>query len=200
MNFLKKITCALVLILSQIGNAQNVDQNSTLSLNSGTLNNQFEYIIKNSNRYKDFKVVKTSWLNTLKSHVLDSIKVVKNDLLTSNNLIKSQSNDIASLNTELQSTKDNLLKVEAEKSNMSLFGLQMSKTKYNCLMWAIIAILFVLLLIFIFKFKSSNTITNEAKLKLKDLEVEYEDHRRVALEREQKVRRQLQDEINKSKS
>jgi len=32
------------------------------------------------------------------------------------------------------------------------------------------------------------------------LELEFEEHRRNALEREQKVRRQLQDEINKQKS
>jgi hypothetical protein len=42
-------------------------------------------------------------------------------------------------------------------------------------------------------------VTKEAKRKLEDIETEFEDHRRIALEREQKVRRQLQDEINKNK-
>jgi len=40
-------------------------------------------------------------------------------------------------------------------------------------------------------------LTQEAKAKLDDLEAEYEDHRRKALEREQRISRQLQDEINK---
>ena len=43
------------------------------------------------------------------------------------------------------------------------------------------------------------SVTKAAKKSLEDTELEFEEHRRVALEREQKVRRQLQDEINKQK-
>ncbi|MGB5377401.1 MAG: tRNA (guanine-N1)-methyltransferase, partial [Muriicola sp.] len=57
--------------------------------------------------------------------------------------------------------------------------------------------LFMLLLLFVFKFRQSNVLTQEAKSNLADLESEYEDHRRRALEREQRISRQLQDEINK---
>jgi len=57
-----------------------------------------------------------------------------------------------------------------------------------------------LLLFFIYKFKGSNSSTRDAKHKLGEVESEYEEHRRNALEREQKVRRQLQDELNKQKS
>jgi hypothetical protein len=67
-------------------------------------------------------------------------------------------------------------------------------------MWSIIAGLFAFLLLFIYKFKGSNSSTREAKLRLDEVETEFEDHRRNALEREQKVRRQLQDELNKHKS
>jgi hypothetical protein len=76
----------------------------------------------------------------------------------------------------------------------------MGKTNYNILMWSIIAALLSLLLFFIYKFKNSNALTREAKLKLDEVETEFEEHRRTALEREQKVRRQLQDELNKNKA
>jgi hypothetical protein len=82
---------------------------------------------------------------------------------------------------------------------MSLFGLQMSKTGYNMLMWSVIGALLALLILFIYKFNNSNVVTKEAKLALSEMEEEFEEHRKVALEREQKVRRQLQDEINKQK-
>ena len=55
------------------------------------------------------------------------------------------------------------------------------------------------MIIFIYRFKNSNTVTKSAKKSLAEIEEEYEDHRRNALEREQKVRRQLQDELNKQK-
>jgi hypothetical protein len=82
---------------------------------------------------------------------------------------------------------------------MALFGMQMSKGGYNALMWTIIAALFALLLLFIYKFKNSNSVTKQAKKVLLETEEEYEEYRRNALEREQKVRRQLQDELNKQK-
>jgi hypothetical protein len=57
----------------------------------------------------------------------------------------------------------------------------------------------LLLLLFVFRFRQSNVLTQEAKTKLADLEAEYEEHRRKSLEREQRISRQLQDEINKYK-
>ncbi|MBD3661274.1 MAG: tRNA (guanine-N1)-methyltransferase, partial [Arenibacter algicola] len=59
--------------------------------------------------------------------------------------------------------------------------------------------LLMFLIFFIYKIRNSNNSTQEAKSTLAEEETEYEDHRRRALEREQKISRQLQDEINKHK-
>ena len=53
---------------------------------------------------------------------------------------------------------------------------------------------------FIFKFSKSNVLTKEAKSNLIEVEQEFEQHRKKTLEREQKLRRQLQDEINKQRN
>ena len=66
-------------------------------------------------------------------------------------------------------------------------------------MFSIIGALIVFLAIFIGRFKQSNSITKDIKNRLKETEEEFDNHRKVALEREQKVRRQLQDELNKQK-
>jgi len=65
------------------------------------------------------------------------------------------------------------------------------------MMWSIIGILLSGLLLFIFRFKNSNTLTRQAKIKLDELELDFEDYKRKALEKEQKLGRQLQDERNK---
>lgn len=82
---------------------------------------------------------------------------------------------------------------------MSLLGLEMSKIWYHILIFTIIFSLLALLLLFIYKFRHSNTVTINAVKALKDTEEAFENHRKTALEREQKVRRQLLDEINKQK-
>ena len=75
----------------------------------------------------------------------------------------------------------------------------MSKPTYKLIVWSFVGVLIVLLSFFIFKFKNSNVLTLEAKKALAEMEEEFENHRRRALEREQKVMRKLQDEINKQR-
>lgn len=192
------VTLALFCLVTT--NAQDItDQEEKLSLNEGTIDSQFEYVIRRSNNYQEFKVVKKNWLYDLKAHTLDSLNAIQKELSDSQATINSQSNEISQLKSDLTTTKTTLENTKKEKNSMALFGIQMSKGGYNALMWTIIAALLIFLFIFIFKFKNSNTITKQAKKALLETEEEYEEYRRNSLEREQKVRRQLQDEINKQK-
>lgn len=77
--------------------------------------------------------------------------------------------------------------------------MQLSKTGYNSILWTIIAALTALLAFFISKFKRSNAITIEAKKNKAEIEKEYDEHKQRSLEREQLLRRELQDELNKQK-
>ena len=121
-------------------------------------------------------------------------------MLDTQTVVLNQSKEITDLKTNLTNTLSDLEKTDSEKNNMSLFGMHMSKTGYNILMWTIIAGLLALLLFFVYKFNNSNAVTRDAKYALSEMEEEFEEHRKTALEREQKVRRQLQDEINKQKA
>jgi len=175
-----------------------------LSLNNSTINNQFEYVLKKSGNFRGtsgqmYEAVKRSMLITLQAHTNDSLKTIRKDLADTQAIVNTQSKEITNLKANLTNTQSNLDNTNQEKNNMALFGMQMSKTSYNVLMWSIIAGLFALLLLFIYKFKNSNTITRAANTSLSETQEEFEEHRKTALEREQKVRRQLQDEINKQK-
>jgi len=131
---------------------------------------------------------------------LDSLKAVHQQLSNTKQIVANQSKEIDVLKTNLAETESTLTTTNLEKDSMSLFGIQMSKTGYNVLLWSIIGGLLAFLLFFIFKFKNSNTITRNAKRLLAETEEEFEEHRKRALEREQKVMRRLQDELNKQKA
>ncbi|WP_338730904.1 tRNA (guanine-N1)-methyltransferase [Mangrovimonas cancribranchiae] len=195
---MKSLTLSILFTVFSIALYAQEDDN--LSLSSGTIDNQFEYVIRKSNNYQQYKVVKKTWLYTLKAHTLDSLKALHENLAKTQTVIDNQSKEITKLNANLSNTQNTLNKTNEEKNNMALFGMQMSKSSYNTLMWSIIIGLLGFLLFFIYKFKNSNTITREAKKSLSEVEEEFEEHRKRALEREQKVRRQLQDEINKQKN
>ena len=196
------VTFSLTTINAQ-SNTNNTDDQ--YSLDAGTIDSQFEYVFRKSGNFKGtngqpYEAVKRAWLLKLKANVLDSLKTTYKNLEDSKNTVDGQVKEIADLKSQLGATQSTLDQTNTEKNNMSLLGMQTSKTNYNVIMWSIVAILFALLLFFVFKFKNSNALTRGAKLKLEEVESEFEEHRRVALEREQKVRRQLQDEINKNKA
>lgn len=169
------------------------------SLDGGTLETQFDYLYRRSSSYQEYKVVKKTSYQKIKSNVLDSMKVLKKDLSDTKKLVEVQGNEIKSLKEDLLTTNDNLTSVTKEKDNIKFLGIPMTKASYNTLLWTIIFSLVGLLLFFILKFRSSNSITTQAQGLLADTEKEFEAYKAKALEREQKVRRELQDELNKQK-
>ena len=194
-----KLAILLLFLLSISLSSAQVQTEEKLSLNKSTIDNQFEYVIRKSNRYQEYKVVKTTWLYALKAHTLDSLKAVKKQLADTKLLVDTQDKEIQVLKTNLTDTNSTLNQTNLEKDSMSLFGMLMSKTGYNVLLWSIIGGLLAFLLFFIYKFNNSNAVTKDAQLSLSETEEEFEEHRKRALEREQKVMRRLQDEINKQK-
>ncbi|WP_348771751.1 tRNA (guanine-N1)-methyltransferase [Maribacter sp. MMG018] len=183
--------------------AQDAENEEKLSLDEGPISGQFDYVSKKSGNYRAdgirYEVVKESNLYKLRKNVLDSIAGFNKKISELKNTISEHETTITSLNKKLDETTTNLTAVTEEKDSMSFLGMLVSKATYNIILWTIIAGLFLLLGIFIYKFRNSNILTQEAKQNLSELEKEYEDHRRRALEREQKISRQLQDELNKQK-
>ena len=193
----------LILLVSLASNSL-IAQEQTETINDGSINDKFEFVLRKSGNFKgvngaSYEAVRRSLFLSLQAHTNDSINTLKETLANTNTVVANQEKEINDLKSNLSQTQGTLDATNKEKDSMSLMGMQMSKTSYNILLWSIIGGLFVLLLVFIFKFKNSNAVTRTAKKSLADLEMEFEEHRRVALEREQKVRRQLQDEINKQK-
>ncbi|MDB4265034.1 tRNA (guanine-N1)-methyltransferase [bacterium] len=179
------------------------EEDDKLSLDEGPISNQFDYIAKRSGNYRAdgvrYEVVKETNLFKIRKNVLDSIAAMNKKTGELKSTIAEHETTITSLNKKLEETTTNLSTVTEEKDSMSFIGIPVFKGTYNFILWTIIGGLFLLLGLFIYRFRNSNILTQEAKQNLSELEVEYEDHRRRALEREQKISRQLQDEINKQK-
>ncbi|MCH2196085.1 tRNA (guanine-N1)-methyltransferase [Kordia sp.] len=196
----KHLLPVLALCFSLFVNAQNVAKNANLQLKDGPIKEQFEFILKNSNKYQNYKVVKRVWIEKLQRNVADSINAVQKDLSTEIAKVATQQTEIEKLKSDLATVNQKIEDLNTEKDSMSLLGLQFSKGNYQSLMWGIIGVLAILWLFFTYRFRASNAITKEAKAKLAETEQEFEEHRKRALEREQQVRRKLQDEINKNKN
>ena len=165
-----------------------------------TINNQFEKIYRISSSYQTYKVISKERFQKLKQNVLDSIKSSKRTITEKENLLLAEKNITKEAKVLYDKTKKELDTSLKKENSISIFGLYLNKSTYNLILWSIIVILIVGLFYFIFKFSRSNTLTKEAQNNLIEVEYEFETHRKKSLEREQKLRRQLQDEINKQRN
>lgn len=147
----------------------------------------------------DFKVIKMAWLEKYSSNVSDSLNLLRNEILGAQNRLLVQVNEIEVLNTQLKNLSDDLTSIENEKNSIELLGLQIDKNKYINTLWTLLAVLIILLIVFIFRFRRSNLLTLESKNLLAEIREEFDGYRKRALEKEQKLGRELQNELNKTK-
>lgn len=199
MNALKYSIAFSFILAVHFVQGQEVEPTGPLSIQQ-----EFETIERKSTNYKSnggirYKVIRVSALEQIKAQIADSLTTSSQTINQLQNVITKHEKEVSALKSELDGTTRNLRAVSDEKDLMSLFGINMSKGTYKLIMAALILLLLLSLGLFVYKYRNGNFLTKQAKLALADVEQEFEQHRRRSLEREQKISRQLQDELNRNK-
>lgn len=167
---------------------------------TNTIDNQFTSLLSRSNNWQKHKVIPNDEFDKLQRNVHDTINKLQNKINSNASLLKDHKATVDSLSSQLKATQlelDEALKLE---NSVKVLGIATQKTTFKSLVAIIIGVLLLILGLLYYRFKKSYADTKEAKQNLQVTELELEDLRRQSLEREQKIRRQLQDEINKNKN
>ncbi|ATA75909.1 MULTISPECIES: hypothetical protein [Capnocytophaga] len=172
-------------------------QNTKNQKKENTLNSQFENLISQSNSWQNYKVIDKGSLTVYQRNVMDSLESVKSKIKAQQQVVDAHENEIKKLNNNILSLENTLEETRNEKDSVSLLGILLPKSTYSLIMWSIVLLLIAMLVFYIYRYSNSNVIAKKSMQDLNDLQEEYENYRKSAIEREQKVRRQLQDEINK---
>lgn len=182
--------------------AQNKKNQETINqvLKTGTIEEQFNTLIDKSNDFQEYKNLKHFNLNRFRKNFKDSLIITKQKFEKAYAKIEDQKKQINDLQNQINLLNDKINSVTVNKDTIDFFGTRLTKASYNTILWSLILVLLATALFFLFRFKSSNAITKEVKKSLSEIEEEFEQHRKKALEREQVLRRQLQDEINKQRN
>ena len=162
-----------------------------------TLEGVFQQLIDRSGAWQNFKMLDRGKLAAFQRSMTDSINGVRSQLVAEKQKVKENEATIKELNDKLTEIQAALDQTKDQKDSVSFFGALVSKGLYNTIMWGIVLALASLLVLYIYKFSNGNVVTKKSINDLNELQEEYENYRKAAIEREQKVRRQLQDEINK---
>lgn len=166
---------------------------------TNTIENQFNTLISQSNNWQNYKVVEKNKLQHVQQNVKDSIHSLQTTIRQNKAALIGQKASIDSLSNQLTALQKELTIAVDQENNLDFIGISTHKSTFKTIVWSIILILLLALGVLFTQFKKSFTDTKDARKKQLDAESELEEYKKLALEREQKIRRQLQDELNKNK-
>ena len=168
--------------------------------NVRTINNQFSSLFNKSSNYQNYKIVDKQSLLDLQQNVEDSISNYKVKIAEGQSLVLQHQKELADVSQKLETVEQELKTSLAKEENFEFLGIAANKNTFQTVILLLFALLLAMAGVFYYRFKKSNVDTKDALNKLRDTDEEFEEFRKLSLEREQKIRRQLQDEINKNKA
>jgi hypothetical protein len=190
---MKKTILTMFLISGSFIGLKAQDSTSQNSLNSGTIESQFEYIYEVSNNFQEFEVVKKANLEKLKSNILDSLKKTRLEVAELKTIQASQSDSITQISETLFQANEEKEAAIGLQESFSFFGMNIQKTVYSTIMWTLVAVLGGLLAFFSIQYFRSFGQVKKAQKDLEEIREEFEQHRKNTLERERKLKRELID-------
>jgi hypothetical protein len=164
-----------------------------------TISEQFDEVFRISTNYKENKVIRKTIFQNLRNNALDSIERIHKELQLKNQRNNFLKDSLQTIKKELGNLNSDLKLIINEKDTIYLFGIKLSKVIYKIIIWITVLLLIFMLSYSLYEYKNSFLVTSQAKKNLIDAENELSDLRKNSLKKEQKLRRLLQDEINKHK-
>ncbi len=172
------------------------EQDST-AVEAKTIVDEYNLMIDESGSYQEYKVIKKTAISSFRDQLTQQKEAFENEIKTLEKEISSQSEEIKTLKMNLSSTESNLAEVEEQKNSMQFFGSNVNKSVFQSIVFGIIGALVLILLIVLIKFKANSSATKDAIESLERTEKEFEEYKHNALEKQQKLGRELQDQKNK---
>lgn len=177
-----------------------------------TLQQQFNSMKFRSSPYKefghDYRVVRESHLDAFLKSVQDTLQVreqsIKNAGKETAVALEKTQQELEAQRAQVQALqKDNAQKeaqiqqTDHDIATLSVLGLDIDKQLYVVVSIAIILGLGALAAVFAYMFKNSNSVTMEKVKAYEEVDQELKDYKVAAREREIKLKRELQSEVNK---
>jgi septal ring factor EnvC (AmiA/AmiB activator) len=162
-----------------------------------TLEYQFIQLKKKSNNYQQYKVVEKIKLDNYWFSVRDTLEETGAEIRSLKKEVASLNSQVGNLQNEVTEKQDSLANQAYQIEHMSFLGMDMTKTGYKTFSWVLIFALLVVVIVLYMRFSSANKVTQTTRSEFSELSNEFEEHKQRTRERETKLKRELQTEINK---
>ncbi|MEL7001694.1 MAG: hypothetical protein AAFN93_03055 [Bacteroidota bacterium] len=169
----------------------------TFSVKSQTLQEQYNTLKENSENYKVYKVIKRTELEQFWSIVQDSIQTSEGELIEANQQITAHQTSIAQLNSNIEKQQAEIGGLQFDTNHIQVLGIDFSKDSYIIINFTVIVGLVIALGLLYYRFKHDHKVAKSKVAAYQKLDAEFEDYKKNSLEKQMKLRRELQTERNR---
>jgi len=149
-------------------------------LREGTINSQLQYIEQRTRIYENYRAIREDMFQNLSRNVRDSLSGLKsslNTITTGNSKLKET---VDSLTVALEESQSQLEEMTRTKNSLKFLGINIRKTAYNIIMWALVLILAGIMAAGFKSFKNNRNNATSLTAELENLKTEYEEYRKKA--------------------
>ena len=161
-----------------------------------TLRGNFDKMLKESNRYQDFKVVKRVKLDAFIRQVEDTLALRADEMTREVKAAEELRVQLASLREEKATLETEVGRLNDEKDGIQTLGMSMDKGSFATMMWFLVIAFAGIGVFLVLRLKTNSSAQSRIKKHLSDLEEELSSTKKKALEKEQELKREMQDYIN----
>jgi len=161
------------------------------------LSDQYEGMIESSETFQQYKVIPITKMNGFAEALKDTLSRYRNNIVSVKNERDAVEENNDSLQKQLADVKIELTETQKEVDSMNFFGLLITKSVYNVILWGIVVGLIVVLIFLYLAFLNANRAAKQAKHDKVRVDEELEDLRKTAHDKQVKIKRELQTALNK---
>jgi len=166
-----------------------------------SLEDQYEELKSSSNTYRSetgraYKVVNEQNLDEFWKSVQDYLAVSREELEATQNKVDVLNQEVGNLTQTIEEQQAIIQESEHAATHISVLGIDIPKDSFEATFWITTAILLVLLAGAIYQFRRSRKVTRRTQMNFMELQEEMEELRKTSLEKERRLRRELQTERN----
>ena len=185
-----------VLIILLVSTSQIFSQSKEV-VDKGDLSSQYTDLVEGSESFKEYKVIKKTKIRGFWNVVEDSLSVYRTNISQLNNTIIGKDNEISGLSQMIEEKDQALEEASFEQEHIKFIGIDFGKKTFIIFNLVIIFGLLGGLIFAISRMKVSNKLALQKRKEFVKLDSELQEYKKGALDKQMKLRRELQTERNK---
>ncbi len=190
---MKNLILLTIIILSSLSTISG--QNSQPA-EPENLTGQFKFLMEKAETYNDYIVIKETRLNEFWRVVEDSVQQFKTDIAAAQKILSDQHAEIENLQKSIKEKDELLATTDFAMTHIRFLGVDFSKRSFIFINVILIGGLVVLLALGSFQYNQNRLIARQKVLDCQQLEEEFNTLRSQSLEKQIKLKRELQTERN----